>query len=135
MRDFSNDHSALALNTATLGHNLDGFGAGWTPEQVVDVCAEKGLGGITFWRREFAKGSGYDLVQAQAIGDRVRSSGMKVAGLCRTPFIVGPLAPKPDAAMIDDFKAAIDLAEALQAPCLTICVGGVIEGFTAVILR
>ena len=37
MRDFSNDISALALNTATLGHNLDGYGAGWSVEQVIDA--------------------------------------------------------------------------------------------------
>lgn len=33
MRDVSEDLSALALNTATLGHNLDGHGAGWPPEK------------------------------------------------------------------------------------------------------
>ena len=52
MRDFSRDTSALALNTATLGHNLDGHGAGWSPEQVIDACAARGYGGIVFWRRE-----------------------------------------------------------------------------------
>ena len=36
MRDFTEDLSALALNTATLGHNLDGHGAGWSPERVID---------------------------------------------------------------------------------------------------
>ena len=46
MRDFSSDHSALALNTATLGHNVDGCGAGWSPEQVIDACAERGYGAI-----------------------------------------------------------------------------------------
>ena len=29
MRAFENDTTALALNTATLGHNLPGRGAGW----------------------------------------------------------------------------------------------------------
>jgi len=52
VRDFSNDTSQLALNTATLGHNLDGHGAGWPAEKVIDACAERGFGGITFWRRE-----------------------------------------------------------------------------------
>ena len=40
MRDFSQDTNALSLNTATLGHNVDGYGAGWTCEQVIDACAE-----------------------------------------------------------------------------------------------
>ena len=52
MRDFANDHSALALNTATLGHNIAGHGAGWSPEQTIDACAERGMAGIVFWRRE-----------------------------------------------------------------------------------
>ena len=52
MRDFTTDHSALALNTASLGHNLDGHGAGWSPERVIDACAERGFGSIVFWRRE-----------------------------------------------------------------------------------
>jgi len=55
VRDFSNDTSQLALNTATLGHNLDGHGAGWPAEKVIDACAERGFGGITFWRREIGK--------------------------------------------------------------------------------
>ena len=40
MRDFSQNHSAIALNTATLGHNLDGAGAGWSPDQVIDAWQE-----------------------------------------------------------------------------------------------
>ena len=32
MRDLAADHSPLALNSATLGHNLEGHGAGWPPE-------------------------------------------------------------------------------------------------------
>ena len=82
MRDFSLDHSALALNTATLGHNLDGYGAGWSPERVIDACAARGFGGIVFWRREIAD-------RAMQIGERVRASGMEVVGLCRTPYLVG----------------------------------------------
>jgi len=121
MRDFSNDHSALALNTATLGHNLDGHGAGWAPERVVDACAERGYGGIVFWRREIGD-------NAVALGERVRAAGMQVWGLCRTPFLVGPLAPPTREAVMDDFRASIDMAAGLEAASLTIVVGGVIEG-------
>lgn len=112
MRDFSNDHSALALNTATLGHNLDGFGAGWSPEQVIDACAARGYGGIVFWRREIGN-------RAVQIGERVRASGMQVAGLCRTPYLTGR-----DAGSDDEIKASIDMASDLGAPILTIVTGG-----------
>lgn len=118
MRDFTNDHSALALNTASLGHNLEGKGAGWSPERVIDACAERGFGGIVFWRREIG-------ARAAEIGNRVRAAGLEVVGLCRTPFLVGPLAPKGRAAVMDDFFTSIDMAADLQAKVLTIVVGGV----------
>lgn len=120
MRDFTTDHSALALNTATLGHNLDGHGAGWSTEAVIDACAERGFGGIAFWRREIR-----DPIR---MGERVRAAGMQVIGLCRTPFLVGPLAPPSRQAVIDDFKSAIDLAAGLGAAVLTVVVGGVAVG-------
>ena len=123
MRDFSHDLSALALNTATLGHNLDGHGAGWSPERVIDACAERGLAGIVFWRREVGE-------RAVAIGDRVRAAGMEVVGLCRTPFLVGPMAPPTRTARLDDFRASIDMAAALGTRVLTIVTGGIESGTT-----
>lgn len=113
MRDFTDDHSALALNTASLGHNLDGAGAGWSPERVIDACAERGYGGIVFWRREIGS-------RAAEIGNRVRASGMQVVGLCRTPYLVGRDAPKDGA----ELRASIDMAADLGAPVLTIVTGG-----------
>ncbi len=114
MRDFTDDHSALALNTASLGHNLDGAGAGWSPERVIDACAARGFGGIVFWRREIG-------ARAAEIGDRVRASGLQVAGLCRTPFLVGSGRP---ADLTREVQASIDMAAALGAPVLTIVTGG-----------
>ncbi len=122
MRDFSSDHSALALNTATLGHNIDGHGAGWSPEQVIDACAERGLAGIVFWRREIGD-------RAQEIGDRVRAAGMQVVGLCRTPYITGSQAP----ATLDEARASIDMAAALGTSVLTIVTGGTEPGTKGVI--
>ncbi|MGR3483438.1 sugar phosphate isomerase/epimerase family protein [Salipiger marinus] len=121
MRDFSADTSALALNTATLGHNVDGQGAGWSPEQVIDACAARGFGGLVFWRREIGD-------RAAEIGDRVRAAGMTVAGLCRAPFLTGPLVCGDDAAIMAEFRAAIDMAAALGAPVLTLVSGGVEPG-------
>ena len=116
MRDFSSDHSALALNTATLGHNLEGFGAGWSPEQVIDACAARGFGGIVFWRREIAG-------RALEIGERVRAAGMEVVGLCRTPYLTGS-----EAGSDDEVRASIDMAAGLGAHVLTIVTGGTEPG-------
>jgi sugar phosphate isomerase/epimerase len=121
MRDFTNDHSALALNTASLGHNLEGYGAGWSTEKVIDACAERGYGGIVFWRREIGE-------RAKEIGDRVRASGMQVVGLCRSPFLVGPLALPSRVEIMEDFRASIDMAAELGAPVLTIVTGGIEPG-------
>lgn len=120
MRDFSTDHSALALNTASLGHNLEGHGAGWSPERIIDACAERGFGSIVFWRREIG-------ARAIEIGERVRANGLSVAGLCRTPFLVGAEAVDRQR-VIDEAKAAIDMAAGLGASVLTIVVGGVHPG-------
>ncbi len=122
MRDFTADHSALALNTASLGHNLDGAGAGWSPERVIEACAARGYGGIVFWRREIGS-------RAVEIGNRVRATGMQVAGLCRTPYLVGTEAPRSE----DDLRAAIDMAADLGARVLTIVTGGTEPGTKGVI--
>jgi len=114
VRDFTNDHSALAFNTATLGHNLDGAGAGWSPERVIDACAQRGYGGVVFWRREIG-------ARAYEIGERVRASGMKVVGLCRTPYLVGRDVP---AKLEEEARASVDMAAELGAPVLTIVTGG-----------
>ena len=121
MRDFSHDLSALALNTATLGHMLDGHGAGWSPERVIDACAERGMAGIVFWRREIG-------ARAVAIGDRVRAAGMEVVGLCRAPFLVGPLARSTREERTDEFRASIDMAAELGTRVLTIVTGGIEPG-------
>ncbi|HET9070194.1 MAG TPA: sugar phosphate isomerase/epimerase, partial [Amaricoccus sp.] len=121
MRDLGQNLSAVALNTATLGHNVEGAGAGWSPERTIDACAARGLGGIVFWRREIG-------ARAVEIGERARAAGVAVAGLCRTPFLVGPMAPPGRAAVMDDFRASIDMAAGLAAPVLTIVTGGVEPG-------
>ncbi|QMU59615.1 MAG: TIM barrel protein [Boseongicola sp.] len=114
MWDFANDHSALALNTATLGHNIAGHGAGWSPEQTIDACAERGMAGIVFWRREIGN-------RAFEIGERVRAAGMEVVGLCRTPYLTGSEAP---ADFVGEAQAAIDMAAGLGTSTLTIVTGG-----------
>ncbi|MFT8958566.1 MAG: TIM barrel protein, partial [Gluconobacter oxydans] len=121
MRDFTHDHSALALNTATLGHNMPGAGAGWSAEQTIDACAERGIGGIVFWRPELQG-------RAAAIGQHARAAGVSVVGLCRSPFLVGPLTPQGRQAVVDDFRRSIDETADLGGKILTIVVGGVEPG-------
>lgn len=123
MRDFSSDRHALALNTATLGHNLDGYGAGWPVERVIDACATRGFGGIVFWRREIG-------TRATEIGNRVRAAGMQVTGLCRTPFLVGSDRPS---AWKEETLSSIDMAAELGTDVLTVVTGGTEPGTKGVI--
>ena len=116
MRNFQNDTKALALNTATLGHNLPGYGAGWEAEKVVDACAERGFGAITFWSQELQ-------TRAHAIGNYTRSAGLDVCGLCRTPYLTGSDAGSDDAVL-----QSIELAAELGADVLTIVTGGTHPG-------
>lgn len=127
MRDFSGSTQALALNTATLGHNIPGAGMGWSTQQVIDACAELGFAGITFWRNELSGAK-----NLAVIGDAVRASGMAVSGLCRSPFLTGPLAPIDRHTLWDDFKCSIEQTAALQAECLVILTGGVPTGMKGI---
>ncbi|RBM08328.1 sugar phosphate isomerase/epimerase family protein [Novacetimonas cocois] len=121
MRDFRHDLSGLALNTATLGHNMEGAGRGWSPERTIEACARRGIGGIVFWRREIEG-------RAAAIGAHARAAGVRVVGLCRAPFLVGPLAFRSEGEVRDDFYRAIDQTAELGGDILTIVVGGVQPG-------
>ncbi len=118
LRDFTQDHSTCALNTATLGHNLPGHGVGWSQEQIIDACAARDMAGIVFWRREIGN-------RAVEIGERVRAAGMEVVGLCRTPFLVGSETPQP---LEDEARASVDMAAELGTKVLTVVTGGTEPG-------
>jgi sugar phosphate isomerase/epimerase len=106
----------LALNTGTLGHNIEGAGQGWSPEQVIDACAARGIKGVVFWRREL-KG------RAQQVGDYARKAGLDLPGLCRLPLLTGR-----EAAPDHEVEAAIAETAELGASVLTIVTGGVEPG-------
>jgi sugar phosphate isomerase/epimerase len=113
MRDFSNDHSALAINSATVKSlNL---------QQLVDGCARAGITAIAPWR---------DLVQAVGIpqaGKMIRDAGLKVTSLVRA----GLFTAADDAgrrAAIDDNRRALDEAVGIGAANLLLIAGGLPPG-------
>lgn len=119
-RDFSSDYSSLALNTATLGHNIENKGAGLNPFQVIDVCSSKGIRGITFWAREFPS-----LSIAHKTAQHAKDCNIDIIGLCRTPYLIGPEAPRTDESIKSELTKTLDLASALEAKVVTIVVGGI----------
>ncbi|MCY4445836.1 MAG: sugar phosphate isomerase/epimerase [Rhodobacteraceae bacterium] len=118
--DFPSDYSSLALNTATLGHNIENKGAGLNPFQVIDVCSSKGIRGITFWAREFPS-----LSIAHKTAQHAKDCNIDIIGLCRTPYLIGPEAPRTDESIKSELTKTLDLASTLEAKVVTIVVGGI----------
>jgi sugar phosphate isomerase/epimerase len=100
----------LAINLATVRQQ-------WSLVEAVDACLQHGITAIAPWRDQVAK---IGLTEAAHV---IKSSGLKVTGLCR-----GGMFPAADpaglTAAIDDNKRAIDEAVTIGADCLVLVVGG-----------
>ena len=109
MRDFSQDHRWLSINTATVR-------AQWPLDRIVEECARRGIRAISPWRDQVAT------VGLDRIASIVRSTGMQLSGYCR-----GGMFPASDAAgrqaALDDNRRAVDEAKTLNAACLVLVVG------------
>lgn len=124
MRDFSQDHRWLSINTATVRKSR---GADLPLPLILDAVAAKGIRGISPWR---------DQVQAAGLANvskQVRALGLELSGYCR-----GGMFPAADAAGLqaarDDNRRAVDEAAELKAPCLVLVVGalpGALQGKAA----
>ncbi|KRC26960.1 sugar phosphate isomerase/epimerase [Acidovorax sp. Root217] len=121
MRDFSQDHRWLSINTATVRKQQ---GAEMPLSRIIDQCAERGIRAISPWRDQVAA-AGLDATARQ-----LRSHGMALSGYCRGGFF-----PAADAAglraALDDNRRAIDEAKTLDAACLVLVVGalpGALDG-------
>ena len=124
MRDFSQDHDWLSINTATVRKQL---GAEVPLDRIIDQCAERGIRAISPWRDQVAA------VGLDKIAKQLKAHGIGLSGYCRGGFF-----PAPDAAgrkaALDDNRRAIDEARTLDAPCLVLVVGalpGALEGKVA----
>ena len=124
MRDFSQNHDWLSINTATIRKQS---GAEVPLDRLIDQCAERGIRAISPWRDQVAT-VGLDKVARQ-----LKAHGIGLSGYCRGGFF-----PAPDAAglkaALDDNRRAIDEAKTLDAPCLVLVVGalpGALDGKAA----
>lgn len=113
MRDFSQDHRWLSLNTATVRKQQ---GVEVPLSRIIDQCAERGIRAISPWRDQVAA------VGLDKIASQLKAHGIELSGYCRGGFF-----PAPDAtglrAALDDNRRAIDEARTLNAPCLVLVVG------------
>ena len=124
MRDFSQHHDWLSINTATVRKQ---HGVEVPLDRIVDQCARRGIKAISPWRDQVAA-IGIDKLAAQ-----LKAHGIGLSGYCRGGFF-----PAPDVAglraALDDNRRAIDEAKKLNAPCLVLVVGalpGALDGKAA----
>jgi sugar phosphate isomerase/epimerase len=109
MRDFSGDHRALSINTATVRKQGDLVA-------ITEACARAEIKAISPWRDQVAA---VGLNRAVAA---VKDAGLELSGYCRGGMFPADAARLPEAT--DDNRRAVDEAVALGAPCLVLVVGG-----------
>jgi sugar phosphate isomerase/epimerase len=114
MRDFSQDHRWLSINTATVRKQ---HGVEQSLPDILEACAQRGIRAVSPWRDQVAA-AGLD-----NISRLVKTHGLELSGYCR-----GGMFPAVDAAGVraaaDDNRRAVDEACALNAACLVLVVGG-----------
>ena len=113
MRDFSQDHRWLSINTATVRKSR---GVDMPLPDIIEACARRGIRAISPWRDQVAA-AGLD-----AISKLVKTHGLALSGYCR-----GGMFPAVDDAGIQaahaDNRRAVDEACELGARCLVLVVG------------
>ena len=109
MRDLSQDHRWLSINTATLRRQADLVG-------IVEACARAGVRAIDPWRDQVA------VVGLERAVKAVKDAGLQLSGYCRGGMFTADAAHRQ--AAHDDNRRAVDEASALGAACLVLVVGG-----------
>lgn len=113
MRDFSQDHRWLSINTATVRRSR---GQDLPLTDILDACARRGIRGVSPWRDQVAA---CGLAEVSRV---VKSHGLELSGYCRG----GMFTATDDAglrAADDDNRRALDEARELNAACLVLVVG------------
>lgn len=118
MRDFSQDHRWLSINTATVRKSQ---GADLPLSEILDACARRGIRAVSPWRDQ-VHSAGLSRVSQQ-----IKALGLELSGYCR-----GGMFPAIDTAglreALDDNRRAVDEAAELNAPCLVLVVGSLPGG-------
>jgi len=113
MRDFSQDHRWLSINTATIRKSR---GVEQPLTTIIEACVQRGIRAISPWRDQVAAAG------LPAISKLVKTHGLELSGYCR-----GGMFPALDPAGLkaarEDNRRAVDEACELNAACLVLVVG------------
>jgi sugar phosphate isomerase/epimerase len=118
MRDFSQDHRWLSINTATIRKSR---GEDLALPEIIDACARRGIRAISPWRDQVAAAG------VSNVAKLVRDHGLELSGYCRGGMFTSEGA-------LDDNRRAVDEAAQLGAACLVLVVGalpGALQGKAA----
>ena len=107
MRDFSQVHRWLSINTATVRQQR---GQDWPLLDILDACAARGIRAVSPWRDQVAAAG------LQATARKLREHGLELSGYCRGGMFT-------DADATEQNLRALDEACELNAPCLVLVVG------------
>lgn len=107
MRDFSQDHRWLSINTATVRKQR---GQDWPLLDILDACAARGIRAVSPWRDQVAAAG------LAATSRALRAHGIQLSGYCRGGMFTSE-------GERDDNLRALDEACELGAPCLVLVVG------------
>jgi sugar phosphate isomerase/epimerase len=108
MRDFTQDHRWLSINTATVRQQR---GQDWPLLGILDACARLGIRAVSPWRDQVAAAGLQETARA------LRSHGIELSGYCRGGMFTTDKAR-------DDNLRALDEACELKAPCMVLVTGG-----------
>lgn len=114
MRDFTQNHRWLSINTATVRKQR---GQDWPLDQILDACAVRGIRAVAPWRDQVAA------VGLGKVARQIKALGLELSGYCRGGMFTAADAAGVKAAL-DDNRRAVDEAKTLGAPCLVLVVGG-----------
>jgi sugar phosphate isomerase/epimerase len=114
MRDFSQNHRWLSINTATVRRQR---GVEQPLAGILEACARRGIRAVSPWRDQVAAAG---LKQVSAL---VKTLELELSGYCRGGMFTASDAAGLKAAH-DDNRRAVDEACELNAACLVLVVGG-----------
>lgn len=114
MRNFSQNHDWLSINTATVRKSQ---GKDLPLTAIIEACVRRQIKAISPWRDQVAA------VGLKTVAKMVKTHGLQLSGYCRGGMFPAVTAAGIKAADADN-RQAVDEACELNATCLVLVVGG-----------